>query len=75
MSYIKRISDLITDKDISAKKLAEKLNKNYSNTIKTLKGQGRYFSIDDLITICEITNTSPEYILGFTDIEKELPKN
>lgn len=74
LSYIKRINDLITDKDISIKDLSLEINKNYSNTVKMLKGEGRYFSIDDLIIICKITNTSPEYILGFTENQKQLPK-
>lgn len=73
LSYIKRINDVITDKDISIKELSIKINKNYSNTVKMLKCEGRYFSIEDLITICKITNTSPEYILEFIDEQKELP--
>ncbi len=68
MHYLDRINERLTDKDITAKNLSEKLEKNYSNILKTLKGNnGRYFSIEDLIEICKLTNTSPEYILGFTN--------
>ncbi len=72
MQYLDRINERLTDKDITAKNLSEKLEKNYSNILKTLKGNGRYFSIEDLIEICKLTNTSPEYILGFTNEIKSL---
>lgn len=73
MKYTKRIHDLRIDKDLFQEDIARilKISKQtygkYENGKLNLK-------IEDLITLCQFYNVSADYILGFTDEQKPLPK-
>lgn len=71
--YTKRIRDLREDKDYNQTQIANVLHTNqrvYSN-YETGK---RALPIDHLITLCKLYNVSADYILGFTNEPKPLPK-
>ena len=72
-TYTKRIRDLREDKDLNQTDVAKVLHTNqrvYSN----YEIGKRALPIDHLITLCKLYNVSADYILGFTDEPKPLPK-
>lgn len=73
MIYIDRINSLLKEQDKRKKDLAKILDCE-PTTISKYLNNSRNLKIDDLIKICEYLNTSPEYILGFTNKFRELPK-
>lgn len=73
MDYIKRIRDIREDRDKTQKELAEVLNTSQSYYSKYEKGI-RQLPIHHLVTLCEFYNISADYILGFTNEPKPLPK-
>lgn len=73
MIYIERLRALRTDRDITQKEIASLLNVKQAAISKYELGV-REYKISDIIKLCEFYNVSPEYILGFTDTPKSLPK-
>ena len=74
MKYIQRIIELREDHDLNQKEVAKILNKSQQG-YSHLENQKARFTIDDLIKLCQYYNVSADYILGFTDTKKPLPKN
>lgn len=73
MIYIERIETLLKEQDKRKKDLAKILDCE-PTTISKYLNNSRNLKIDDLIKICVYLNASPEYILGFTNKYKPLPK-
>jgi transcriptional regulator with XRE-family HTH domain len=68
--YLQRIKQAIDEQHYSYKEIAEKIGKDYSNFMKILRADPkdkRYFSVEDIINIALLTETNPDYLLGFTD--------
>lgn len=74
MIYSQRIRDLREDKDLLQLDIAKLLNTTQSYYAQYENGH-RPLPIDHLITLCKYYNVSPEYILGFTNTPKSLPKD
>lgn len=73
MNYIQRIRDLREDKDLKQSDIA--------NILKTTQGYYskyelgiRELPIHHLITLCQFYDVSADYILGFTNTKKEMPR-
>lgn len=73
MNYAQRIRSLREDKDLTQKDLAMILKTEQSYYSKYERGK-RPLPIEHLITLCRYYNVSADYILGFTDELKPLPK-
>lgn len=73
MIYAQRIRDLREDKDLNQSDIATILKTTQSYYAQYENGH-RPLPIEHLITLCRFYNISPEYILGFTNTPKELPK-
>ncbi len=73
MKYIQRIIELREDNDLNQSEVAKILNKSQQG-YSHLENQNARFTIDDLIKLCQFYNVSADYILGFTNTKKELPK-
>jgi transcriptional regulator with XRE-family HTH domain len=73
MKYTQRIKDLREDNDLKQKEIAEilKTTQQYYGQYEIGK---RPLHIEHLITLCKYYNISADYILGFTDEPKPLPK-
>jgi len=73
MDCIKRIRALREDKDLTQEQLASVLKRSQQGYahIENYKAK---LSIEDLQTLCKFYDVSADYILGFTDIKKPLPK-
>lgn len=73
MKYYQRIRDLREDKDMNQTQIA-----NYLGTSLTVYSRyernERKLPIDYLIQLCYLYNVSADYILGFTNEIKPLPK-
>lgn len=73
MNYQQRIKDLRTDKDLKQSDVAKILG-----TTQQYYGQyeigKRPLTIEHLIKLCVLYDTSADYILGFTNTYKQLPK-
>lgn len=69
--YIKRLVDLRVDSDLTQKQVGAILNKSQQGYAHIENGKAQ-ISVDDLTTLCNYYNVSPEYILGFTDEAKKL---
>lgn len=74
MIYSQRIRDLREDKDLLQLDIAKLLNTTQSYYAQYENGR-RPLPIHHLITLCKFYNVSPEYILGFTNTPKPLPKD
>lgn len=72
-SYTKRIRDLREDKDYSQESIARVLHTSQGYYSKYELGK-RALPIEHLITLCKLYDVSADYILGFTDECKPLPK-
>ena len=72
-NYKERIRNIREDKDIQQEIIAKLLDTTQSNYSKYERGE-RKLSIEDLIKLCIYYNLSADYILGFTDEAKPLPK-
>ncbi len=64
--YIKRLTDLRIDSDLTQQEVAEVINKSQQGYAHIENGRAN-ISVDDLITLCRFYKVSPEYVLGFTD--------
>lgn len=73
MIYTERIKALREDNDKKQKEIAIVLKKSQQGYAHIENEQAR-LSIDDLITLCRYYDISADYILGFTDQTKPLPK-
>lgn len=73
MNYIQRIVELREENDLKQSEVAKILNRSQQG-YSHLENQKARFTIDDLIKLCIFYNTSADYILGFTNTPKELPK-
>lgn len=71
--YTKRIRDLREDKDYSQESIAKVLHTSQGYYSKYELGK-RALPIEHLITLCKLYDVSADYILGFTDECKPLPK-
>ena len=69
--YVQRLIDLRTDSDLTQKQVGSIINKSQQGYAHIENGKAQ-ISVDDLKTLCEFYNISPEYILGFTDEMKKL---
>ena len=73
MNYIQRIRDLREDNDLKQAEIAIRLKSSQSYYSKYETGV-RPLLIEHLITLCRYYNVSADYILGFTDEPKPLPR-
>lgn len=73
MTYVQRIRDLREDMDITQEEVAKILNTTQGYYSKYELGI-RKLLIDHLITLCKFYNVTADYILGFTNDPKPLPK-
>lgn len=71
--YSQRIRDLREDNKKTQKDIAEFLNTTQSYYAQ-YENKHRPLPIDHLIALCKYYNVSPEYVLGFTNEAKPLPK-
>lgn len=71
--YLKRIRDLQKDSNLNQDEIAKVLNVTQTNYSKYERDE-RKLQINQLITLCIYYNLSADYILGFTDEMKTLPK-
>lgn len=73
VSYAKRIRDIREDLDISQKNIAKVLHTTQSQYSKIELGK-RKISADEIIELCILYDVSADYLLGFTNEKKPLPK-
>lgn len=73
MNYTQRLKDLREDKDLTQEQIAMILKTTQGYYSKYELGK-RELPIHHLITLCIFYNVSADYILGFTNEKKELPK-
>ena len=73
VSYTKRLRDLREDLDIKQENIAKALKTTQSQYSKYELGK-RPLPIEHIITLCKLYNVSADYILGFTNEKKPLPK-
>lgn len=71
--YIERIKALREDNDLKQKEVAKAICKSQQG-YDHIENERARLSIDDLTELCKFYNISPEYILGFTNTPKPLPK-
>lgn len=72
-NYVKRIRDLREDRDYKQEHIAKALHTTQGYYSKYELGK-RALPIEHLITLCKLYNVSADYILGFTNEQKPLPK-
>lgn len=74
MNYTQRLEDLRKDKDLTQEQVAEQLElkreqyRRYETGINEIKASF-------IIKVCKFYNVSADYLLGFTDTYKTLPKD
>lgn len=68
-----RLRDLREDSDMTQQQIADKLHIKQSTYSQYENGQ-RQIPIDSLIKLAQFYNTSVDYILGLTDIQKPYPR-
>lgn len=74
MDYVQRLKDLREDHDYTQQDVATILGmqreqyRRYENGINEIK-------VSFIIKICKLYNVSADYLLGFTNDFKSLPKN
>ena len=73
MDYRQRLRDLREDNKKTQKDIAEILNTTQSYYAQ-YENRHRPLPIEHLIALCKYYNVSPDYILGFTNEAKPLPK-
>ena len=73
MNCAQRIRDLREDKDLTQQQIAMLLNTSQTVYSRYERNE-RNLPIDFLIQLCKFYNVSADYILGFTNKKKELPK-
>lgn len=73
MIYSERIRNLREDADKTQKEIADLLKTTQSYYAQYENGH-RPLPVEHLITLCRYYKISPEYILGFTNEPRPLPK-
>lgn len=73
VSYAKRIRDLREDIDAKQSSVAKILHTTQSQYSKIELGK-RKISADEIITLCTLYDVSADYLLGFTNEKKRLPR-
>ena len=73
MIYAQRIRDMREDNDKTQKQISEIL-KTTQSYYAQYENEHRPLPIEHLITLCRYYNVSADYILGFTNEPKPLPK-
>lgn len=73
MDYTQRLQDLREDNDLTLDMIAKDLGMNREQYRRYEKGIHE-IKISFLIKICQYYNVSSDYILGFTNDIKPLPK-
>ena len=73
MYYTQRMKDLREDEKLNQKEIARAINIDQRTYSRYELGINK-MPIDLLIKLCKFYNVSPEYILGFTNTKKHLPK-
>ena len=73
MIYAQRIRAIREDKDLKQSDIAQILQTTQSYYAQ-YENEHRPLPIEHLITLCRFYDISPEYILGFTNTPKPLPK-
>lgn len=71
--YTKRIRDLREDRDLTQQQIARVLRTTQSHYSQYELGK-REIPVHHIITLCQLYDVSADYILGFTDTAKKLPK-
>lgn len=71
MNYVDKLIALRQARDLKQADIAKVLNRSRSS-YANLENQRYKFNVDDIIKLCEYYNVSPEYVLGFTDEQKNL---
>ena len=73
MDYAQRIRDLREDKDLTQEAVS-KLLKTSQSYYAQYENRKRPLPTEHLITLCKFYDISSDYILGFTNTPKALPK-
>ena len=73
VSYAKRIRDTREDRDLKQEQVAKVLHTSQGYYSKYELGK-RALPIEHLITLCKFYDLSADYLLGFTNEPKQLPK-
>lgn len=73
MYILQRLRDLREDKDLNQSQIAQILGMKQQQYSNYERGY-RDLPIECLITLCKFYNVSADYILGFTNTKKPLPK-
>lgn len=73
VSYAKRIRDLREDIDAKQSSIAKILHTTQSQYSKIELGK-RKISADEIIILCTLYDVSADYLLGFTNEKKRLPR-
>ncbi len=73
MTIAERIRDLREDKDLNQTQIATLLNTSQTVYSRYERNE-RDLPIDCLMTLCKFYNVTADYILGFTNTKKSLPK-
>ena len=73
MDYAQRIRDLREDRDLTQQDIAAVL-KTARNYYGEYERGTRPLPVEHLITLCHYYDVSADYILGFTNEAKPLPK-
>lgn len=74
MNYAQRIRALREDNDLKQKDIALILKTN-QKVYSRYETEENELPLRHLITLCRYYEVSADYILGFTDTPKKLPKN
>ena len=72
-NYTKRIRDLREDMDLTQSQVAKVLNTTQGYYSKYELGK-REIPLHHIITLCKLYDVSADYILGFTNEKKRLPR-
>lgn len=73
VNYAKRIRDTREDRDLTQQQIAKALHTTQGYYSKYELGK-RALPIEHLITLCKLYDLSADYLLGFTNEPKPLPK-
>ncbi len=73
MYYTQRLKDLREDRDLHQADIAEVLDTTQQQYSLYETGK-RKMDVEQIIKICEFYNISADYLLGFTNGAKPLPK-
>ena len=72
-NYTKRIRDLREDRDLTQAQIAKALHTTQSHYSQYELGK-REIPLHHIITLCKLYDVSADYVLGFTNERKPLPR-